>query len=131
VYGLVCTRLSGPWVWRTPPANAFRAVNINRLKLLASVKEEIDRDWRMVVKWYQKDQTDRAQKTLCHALRLCLLATELAETGVLHRLCSLSSDPVLSLPYEAYTLEDAIANVQPILYQLCARLTENSCQPGK
>lgn len=120
VFALVCSSLSGPWVWKAPPASLFRPVAISRPKLRQSVMEETDRDWQFALKCYGKGQTERAQKTLAHALRLCLLAVQIAEHGRPTVLHSLYAHPALALPSAAFSPDDAQATVKPELDRLRA-----------
>lgn len=122
VSALVCAFLTGPWVWKAPPVSMFRPLTIDRPRLRQSVVEETDRDWQFAGKCFAKGQVERAQKTLSHALRLCLVAVQIAEHGRPTRIHSLYSHPSLALPYAAYTLEDAEAAVRPELDRLRALL---------
>lgn len=96
----------------------FRPLTIDRPILRKSVLEETDRDWQFASKCFAKGQVERAQKTLSHALRLCMVAVQIAENGRPTRIHSLYSHPSLALPYAAYTLEDAGATVRPELDRL-------------
>lgn len=54
-------------------------------RLFASIDEETTRDWRMAQKYLEKGNLDRTRKTVVHALRLLLLAGELARDGRMSR----------------------------------------------
>ncbi|KAL6045696.1 hypothetical protein QOT17_003182 [Balamuthia mandrillaris] len=53
-------------------------------RLYESVAEETRRDWRIAEKRWQKGALAESKKTVVHALRLVLLATQIVERGYIH-----------------------------------------------
>jgi hypothetical protein len=63
-----------------------RSFVLNPSRLYASIEEETARDWRVAQKFMEKGSPDRGKKILVHALRLLLLAIQLARDGTMHDL---------------------------------------------
>lgn len=75
----------------TKPQTSFvesirRSFVLNPSRLYASIEEETARDWRVAQKFMEKGSPDRGKKILVHALRLLLLAIQLARDGTMHDL---------------------------------------------
>lgn len=75
----------------TKPQTSFvesirRSFVLNPSRLCASIEEETARDWRVAQKFMEKGSPDRCKKILVHALRLLLLAIQLARDGTMHDL---------------------------------------------
>lgn len=72
--------LPAPFVWK----EAYKAMQTDRFtwdpkKLEAAVVEELDRDWRMTKKCFEKKNVLKGKKIIVHAMRMLEIAVQLAE----------------------------------------------------
>jgi len=92
-YELLCLWLPQEYRWKesnesaksnSPLTVSLRnSFHLQPRTLFQSIDEETARDWRMAQKYVQKGNVERGKKTIVHAFRLMLLATQLIRDGKL------------------------------------------------
>jgi hypothetical protein len=115
---MVCVWLPSPFVWKEllDPKKHFK---LDLPSLQASIFEETDRDWRMAQKYMEKDNLERGKKTIVHALRLVLLAIQIAKQGEVtdfHASCKYSNQ--LLQMYEEKSWSDYNTRYTPVFLRL-------------